>query len=167
MTKQFSIKRVLFQVFGGVAAATLLSVGSAAADAPKRCTVDNAKEALQYGNDAALCGCDVVTVGFVRYIQDRVDFVEVVQKAAAQCQRVADVLTDPAVASTRGDRYRYIASDPEGAARGTCSESQCGSDRQTARRDFTPSPTRETKVERETFEQGHERNPDGSTPYGR
>ena len=118
MTKEFSINHDFFQVFGGAADATLVGVGSAAADAPKRCTVDNAKAALQYGNDDALCGCDVVTVGFVRYIQDRVDFVEIVQKAAAQSQRVSDVMTDPAVASKRSDRFRYIASDPQGAARG-------------------------------------------------
>ena len=144
MTKQFSIKNVVFQVLGGAAAATLINVGSAAADAPKRCTVNNAKAALELGNDGALCGCDVVTVGFVRYIQDRVDFTDVVQQAAAQCQRVAEVLTDPAVASTRSDRYRYIASDPQGAARGDCSEAQCGNDPREARFERTSFETAST-----------------------
>ena len=154
MTNQFSIKRVLFHVFGGAAVATLVSVGSAAAETPKRCTVDNAKAALQHGNDDALCGCDLVTVGFVRYIQDRDDFVEIVQQAAAQCQRVAEVLTNPDVATTRSDRYRYLASDPQGASRGDCTESQCGSDQQEARSDRTPPQKPEVKEEREVFEQG-------------
>jgi len=143
MTKEFSIKRIVFQILGSAAAATLVSVGSAAADAPKRCTVDNAKAALQFGDDSALCGCEVVTVGFVRYIQNRIDFAEVVQTAAAQCEKVAVVLTDPSVAAIRQDRY--IASDPNGAARGTCSESECGNEQQTARRDPTPQPKPESK----------------------
>ena len=164
MTKQFSIKRVLFQVFGGAIAATLVSVGSAAAETPKRCTVNNAKAALELGNDAALCGCDVVTVGFVRYIQDRNDFAQVVQQAATQCQRVVDVLTDPTVATTRSDRYRYIASDPQGAARGDCSESECGNDRREARRDPAPKPEPKEKPARKEKPEPKEKPETKETP---
>ena len=125
-------------LLGTAVLTTLVVAGLASAESPKRCTVNDAKTALQNGGNSALCGCDFVTVGLIRYIQDREDFAEVAQQAAAECRRIADVLTDPSVASAGSRRFAYVASDPRGAARGDCSESQCGSEQQSVR--FDPPP---------------------------
>jgi hypothetical protein len=104
----------------------------------KRCTVDFAKSTIASADPMGVCNCEVVTLGFVRYIQTRDDYADILKVAGSQCQSLAEVLTETPVAAIFNNRY--IASDPNGAARGSCSESQCGNEQQTAQSVAQPEP---------------------------
>jgi len=128
-----------------------------------RCTVNSAMSLVQSGDVGDLCDCDVVTLGFVRYLQTRSDIGDILDQTAGQCADLAVVLSETPVAAIFNNRY--IASDPRGAPRGTCTESECGGEEIS----FTgggPSVFSEEPTSPEPYYQGHPLNPEGATPYG-
>lgn len=136
-----------------------------------RCTVNSAMSVIQSGDFGGLCECDVVTLGFVRYLQTRSDIGDILDQTAGQCADLAVVLSETPVAAIFSNRY--IASDPRGAPRGTCTESECGGGTSSSRVAGSPSRVAGSPPQdapRDAYadkrQQGSPGNPDGSTPYG-
>jgi hypothetical protein len=118
-------------IFARLASAPVVPSGTS------RCTVNKAMSIIQSGDMGGLCDCDVVTLGFVRYLQTRSDLGDILDQTAGQCADLAVVLSETPVAGFFSNRY--IASDPRGAARGTCTESECGGEEFTA--SVSPGPS--------------------------
>ena len=147
--------------------ASLLLPGMATAesfvvDEPLRCTVNTAIGALRSGSVGDLCDCDVLTEGFVQYVQERQDVGDILQQVSSQCAGLALVISETPVAGFFNERY--IAADPRGAAPGECTESECGQEPGVFNR---PTPQAEPEpVYAYKLPQGAPGNPDGRTPYG-
>ena len=133
-------------------------------DGRSRCTVNTAMSVIQSGDFGGLCDCDVVTLGFVRYLQMRSDIGDILDQTAGQCADLAVVLSETPVAAIFSNRY--IASDPRGAARGNCTESECGGEEFSAAGGGVTFIDDPTPPPREPYHQGHPLNPEGDTPYG-
>lgn len=100
-----------------VCAAACLSITASANGAQaavgKRCTADFAKVTMSSSDPMEICTCEVVTLGFVRYLQNRTEFGDILEQTADQCPALATVLSETPTASVRGPR-RQNEERPDG-----------------------------------------------------
>ena len=81
-----------------------VSVSGAEAAVGKRCTSDFAKSAMSSADPMEICSCEVVTLGFVRYLQNRSEFGDILEQTADQCPALATVLSETPTATAGGPR---------------------------------------------------------------
>lgn len=105
------LKKTLYPLAGTL---IILSAGLAgpleAQQMPEKCTVGDARAALAAGRADALCDCTAITRGFVRYLQHRPDFVDLLDGYQTSCAGLANVLSDLPTASLN-DRREIGGSD--------------------------------------------------------
>lgn len=136
MSKRYGKGRVALPLLGAAIALSFATAGLAEAQEKTRCTVNMAMSALASEDKTAICDCEVVTIGFVRYLQGRSDISEILGETAGLCSDLAVVLSETPVAGFFENEY--IAQDPRGGAPGSCSESECGGELPATR--YVPPP---------------------------
>ena len=88
------------------------------------CKVNDARLVLNDGSISDLCGCETVTSGMIKYIQNRRDFAAVLRQTSASCSALAKLLSDVPSATLRDwghdpDNDYTSGNRPSGSSEGT------------------------------------------------